>query len=536
LRQVVSNLVSNALKFTSAGEVVVRVAIEEQTSNYVVLRFSVTDTGIGIPKGKQSKLFNAFTQVDASTTRRYGGTGLGLAICKNFVELMQGRIGVDSEPGRGSSFWFTARFLQQHGDRWNDLRPRTNLDGICALVVEGNSTTRAVLRDYLGALEIVSQHAADAPAALQMLRAAAKNGKPYDLAILDFRLSGIDGLELARAIRKQPNSRKLKLLLLTSLGKRGDTRLAQQAGIDAYLTKPVSFSCLSECLAVLMGKQPRVDSALVTRHTLASVKARQRLRILVADDNPISQKVTAALLDNIGQRHDMVGTGKEALEAFKLVPYDIVLLDLQMPEMDGFETCIQMRLHEYETGRHSLIIAVTARVMKEDRQKCLAAGMDDYICKPINPQQLKSVIARRTKKAEVAAAAVEVSPAKSATAVLNYPEALAKVEGDRELLREITRLFLEQYPVLMDETRQAFSRSDSQLLIRAAHLLGSSAGQVGAQRVLAAARKLEELGRGDDLSHVPDVLSDLESQLLLVKLALSNAAEFAPLAESEAQS
>jgi PAS domain S-box-containing protein len=536
LRQVLSNLVNNALKFTSEGEVVVRVAIQEQTSSYVVLRFSVTDTGIGIPQEKQGKLFNAFTQVDASTTRRYGGTGLGLAICKKFIELMQGEISVKSEPASGSTFWFTAQFLKQRGNARNPSSPSTNLHGVRALVVEGNSTTRVVLDHYLSALQIVNDNAVDAPAALEMLRVAAENRKPYDLAILDFRLSGVDGVELARAIRKDPKFGTPKLLLLTSLGKRGDAKLAQAVGINAYLTKPLSFSCLSECLTVLMGEQSKTDSsALVTRHTLASLKGQQRLRILVADDNYINQKVTAALLENMGERADVVGNGKEALEAFKLIPYDIVLLDLQMPEMDGFEASIQMRLHEYKTGRHSVIIAVTAHAMKEDREKCLGAGMDDYISKPINPRQLKTVIGLWTKKVESAAAPDDAVQGKSSAAVWNFPEALAKVEGDRELLREITRLFLEQYPALLEQTRQALSRSDCQLLTRAAHILASSAGQVGAQRVFAAARKLEDMSRGGDFSHVPDVLSEMGRELLLVKLAVSSAADFTPVAPAEAR-
>jgi len=527
LRQILSNLVNNALKFTTQGEVVLQVSVQKETSTYATLRFSVTDTGIGIPKEKIDKLFASFTQVDASMTRKYGGTGLGLAISKKFGELMGGKIGVDSEPGRGSSFWFTVQVPKQQGAR-QAARPRANLQGLRVLVVERNATYRTVLDHYLNALGITSRTADDGPSALELLHVAAAKSEPFDLAILDFMLPGMDGLKLAQAIRQELKIGCPKLLLLTSVGKRGDEKLARHSGIDAYLNKPVRLSQLYECIAELIGGASKVDpsSSLVTGHTLAELKVQRRLRVLVADDNHINQKVTASLLEKMGHRADVVGNGKEALEAFKLVPYDAVLMDMQMPEMDGFEASLQIRAVEQKKGSHTPIIAITAHAMNGDREKCLAAGMDDYISKPINPQELRAVMERTTAAAKSSFAIDPAPQPPDGVDVFNVDEALAQLESDTDLLRQIVQLFVDQYPKLLEETRQAFSRSDCISLTAIAHTLASSAGQLGAQRASAAARNLEQLGCQGNLSDVPQALAELERELLLLNSAVSDPAYF----------
>jgi len=525
LRQILSNLVNNALKFTTQGEVVLQVSVQEETSTFATLRFSVTDTGIGIAKDKTDKLFASFTQVDASMTRKYGGTGLGLAISKKFVELMGGKIGVDSEPGRGSSFWFTVQVPKQRGVRQN-ARPRANLQGLRVLVVEGNATNRTVLDHYLNALGITSRTTDDGPSALELLHVAAAKSEPFDLAILDFMLPGMDGLKLAQAIRQELNIGSPKLLLLTPVGKGGDGKLARRAGIDAYHTKPVRFSQLYECIAGLMGDASKVapSSSLVTGHTLAERKVQRRLRVLVADDNHINQKVTASLLEKMGHRADVVGNGKEALDAFKLVPYDAVLMDMQMPEMDGFEASLQIRAVEQKKGSHTPIIAITAHAMNGDREKCLAAGMDDYISKPINPQELRDVMERSTAAAKPSFALDPAPQPPDGVDVFNVDEALAQLESDTDLLRQIVQLFVDQYPKLLEESQQAFSRSDCISLAAIAHTLASSAGQLGAQRASAAARNLEQLGCQGNLSDVPQALAKLESELRLLNSAISDPA------------
>ena len=441
---------------------------------------------------------------------------------------MEGQIGMDSELDKGSRFWFTVQLLKQRDGARQTARPRADLHGLTMLIVEGNSTNRIVLEHYLSYFGIQSQSAEDGPTALELLRLAAEKAEPYDLAILDFMLPGMDGLELARTIRRNPKFGSLKLLMLTSVGKRGDGKLAEQAGIDAYLTKPFRFSYLYESLALLMGKAPhKVDSSssLITSHSLAELKAQDRLRILVAEDNHINQKVTVSLLEKMGHRADVVGNGKEAIQAFKFLPYDLILMDLQMPEMDGFEASLQIRILDSLNGHQTCVIAVTAHAMKEYREKCLEWGFDDYISKPINPQELKGIIKRwrnRTLTAISSDNIVEETPA--CADIVNFSEALAQIEGNRELLVEIVQLFLEQYPKLLEETRQALCRSDWQSLSNAAHTLASSAGQLGAQRAFSAAKKLEQIANQENLSSVPEALAGLENELLLVKAAVADSA------------
>jgi PAS domain S-box-containing protein len=516
LRQVLSNLVNNALKFTVKGEVVLRVNVIEQNPAVANLRFEVADTGIGIPKGSIDHLFNPFTQADASTTRKYGGTGLGLAICKKFVALMGGEIGVESDSGKGSTFWFTVPLLKQRDAARQVPKPRHNLAGLRALVVESNATNREVFDHYLDALGIKCRCADNGTAALELLRRAAAHGEPYDVLILDSKLLAMDRLVLAHTIRRDATAGAPKLMLLTSVGIRGDAKLAEEAGFDAYLTKPVSFSCLTDCLAFVTGEAPGAGAfgSLVTRHTVAEMKARNRVRVLVADDNHINQKVVASLLENMGHRADVVGSGKEALEAFILVPYDVVLMDVNMGEIDGIEACRRMRLLANETGRRTFIVAVTAHAMKGDREKYLRAGFDGYVSKPVNPQELKAVIDSRTG----GDSSVTSSKVTAETLdVLNLSEALARMEGNRELLAEIARAVLELYPKLLEESQLAIARADCEPLARAARTIASSAGQLGAGRVRAAAKKLEELSRRGNLSDAPDALNELDSEIRLVE-------------------
>jgi CheY-like chemotaxis protein len=327
----------------------------------------------------------------------------------------------------------------------------------------------------------------------------------------------MDGLVLAHTIRQDETTGAPKLMLLASIGKRGDAKLAEEAGFDAYLTKPVSFSCLSDCLSFLTGEgsQTGAFGPLVTRHRVAEMKAQQRVRVLVADDNHINQKVVASLLENMGHRADVVASGMEALEAFILVPYDVVLMDLQMAEMDGIEACRRIRKLADETSRRTFVVAVTAHAMKGDREKYLAAGFDGYVSKPIDPQELKDVIDSRAATPSTA-----LPNAVVASGVLNLSAALEQVEGNRELLVKIARAFLELYPKLVEESRAAAARGDGEALTRSARTVASSAGQLGADRVRAAAKKVEELSRQGNLADVPPVLDELVREIQLVESAM----------------
>jgi two-component system, sensor histidine kinase and response regulator len=529
LRQIISNLVNNAVKYTEAGEVIVRVALVEENQTDATLRFSVSDTGIGIPKDKINKLFSSFTQLDASISRKYGGTGLGLAICKSLVELMDGKIGVDSEPQKGSTFWFTVRLLKRPEQVRGPLA-QANLKERCKrILIVGSYSSNRSLAKLLNAMGMGCQTTSDGAQALEWLRAAAANNAPYGLVIIEFMFSELDSLELSRTIRCDPLIGPLKIILLTQVGKSGAERLAKAASADAYLTIPANSERLFNCLFRLMGETPesRSTEQTVSGKFLPEQKGSDRLRIMVADDNHINQKVISSLLNKMGHRADLVNNGKEAVETFKLVPYDLILMDVQMPELDGFEACRQIRALEKTKGGHTPIIAITAHARKADRDQCLSAGMDDFVSKPIKPEDLKSAIGRRvsgSKKIPSVLAAPAGVPVQ--TDVLDIAEALELVGGNRELLCDIARVFLEQYPKILEDTRQSLALSDYRSLGAAAHKLASSVGQLGGQRAYIAAKKLEKVSDEADPPNASKALTELEGELQLLCSAISDAQYF----------
>jgi len=409
LRQVLVNLIGNAIKFTDKGEIVVTVSMEgdpsettaaSASSSYRTLRFEVSDTGVGITPEQQAKLFQPFTQADGSSTRKYGGTGLGLAICKQLVEMMGGKIGVDSKVGEGSVFWLTVRFpLQPEGAQPVATIP-ASLRGRKILIVDDHATNRRVLEQSLRGLGVVYESAENGYQALECLRNAAGRQSHFDVAILDMQMPGMDGLELARRIKSEAAISATRLVLLTSVGQRGDAKAAQSAGIAAYLTKPIRQSLLYECLSLVLanssGAAPSVTqptAPIITRHSLAEVQARSRGRILVAEDNPVNQKVAVKMIEKLGYRVDIAGNGCEAVEASERIPYDLILMDCHMPEMDGFEATRKIRARKLGV-RHIPIIAMTANAMQEDRDRCLAVGMDDFLSKPVMSKSLAAVLDR----------------------------------------------------------------------------------------------------------------------------------------------
>lgn len=404
LRQILTNLVGNAIKFTDRGEVVVTVSVAgtaavdgEQT---VDIRCEVADTGIGMTPEQCAKIFQPFTQADGSTTRKYGGTGLGLAICKQLTELMHGRIGIESVPGKGSLFWFTVRLGRQPGVCRTERPSPATLRGRKVLIVDDHAINRKILEHQFSAEGLLYESVENGALALDALRHAVMQGHPFDLAILDMHMPGMDGLELARRIKADPTSSPVRMVLLTSLGRRGDAHAAQEAGIAAYLTKPIRQAQLLDCLSlVLKADGPHADAlpdqspAIITRHSLAEARADIQGRVLVADDNPVNQKVAVKMLEKLGCRVDVAANGREAVEAVARLPYAVVFMDCQMPEMDGFEATRAIRLQE-RPGSHLPIVAMTANAMTGDRERCLAAGMDDYISKPVQSQELAAVLRR----------------------------------------------------------------------------------------------------------------------------------------------
>jgi two-component system, sensor histidine kinase and response regulator len=401
MRQIVVNLVGNAIKFTEQGEILVSVERESQgTENgeWVRLRFAVADTGIGIPAENQHKVFEAFFQVDGSMARKFGGTGLGLAICRRLVEKMGGRIWVESEPGKGSTFQFAIRLEVQNvaSDRSLPL-PAEQLRDMPVLVVDDNPTNRKVLNGMLSRWGMKPTAAEGGKAALQALEVAKNMGHPFPLVLLDGQMPEMDGFTVAEHIQRNPELAGATIMMLTSAGHLGDAARCRELGISAYLVKPIHPGELLEAICLVVQKStPERAATLITRHTLREV--RHRMKVLLVEDNPVNQKLAAALLEKRGFRVTTMENGKAALAALEGASFDLLLMDVQMPEMDGFETTAAIREREKSTGRHIPIIAMTAHALKGDQERCLAAGMDAYVSKPIRTSELFETIERTLKR------------------------------------------------------------------------------------------------------------------------------------------
>ncbi|MDR4480236.1 MAG: PAS domain S-box protein [Nitrospira sp.] len=409
LRQILINLIGNAIKFTATGEVFLQVTCDRH-DGAALLRFTITDTGIGISAEAQTRLFQAFVQADSSTTRRFGGTGLGLAICQRLVAQMHGQIGIESRPGHGSTFWFTARFQEtalatSHPVvAWNHLRGRR------ILLVDQNKTVRQALRKELTAHGVDCVGAESGREALELAHAAAAMQKPFDLALIESHLSESDGFETARLLKQDPATADMRLVILTTIGRRGDGHTAHTLGIDAYLTKPLRQAQLLECLCLLLCNRAAVETPahaevtpLMTRHTLAETETATKPCLLLAEDNPVNQKVACKMLEKLGYRVDVASNGQEAVAAHERSRYPLIFMDCQMPDVDGFEATALIRKMEGRSA-HTPIVAMTANAMQGDRERCLAAGMDDYVAKPIRPKDLQMVLDTWLHKRNQAAA------------------------------------------------------------------------------------------------------------------------------------
>ena len=405
LRQILVNLVGNAIKFTDEGEVTIRVSLDDENTTHVTIRFSVSDTGIGILPKDKDRLFKSFSQVDSSTTRKFGGTGLGLAISKQLAELMGGRIGVKSKEGKGSTFWFTAVFEKQpEWDKEKLIIPE-DIRNKHILIVDDNETNRLVLKEQLKGWGCRYKDASSGAQALEMLRQGKADKDPFEIAIIDMQMPEMDGETLGQWIKQDPDLKNTILVLLASMGKRGDAKRIEKTGFAAYLTKPIKQSQLYDCLAMITGERkemPEDQSAtIVTRHAIADNK-KHRLRILLVEDNTTNQKVALNILKRFGYNADAAANGKEAVKALEIIPYDIVLMDCQMPEMDGYEATGEIRNPASKVLDHKVpVIAMTAHAMKGDRKRCLEAGMDDYLCKPVNPRELCYMIEKWIAKSDV---------------------------------------------------------------------------------------------------------------------------------------
>jgi two-component system, sensor histidine kinase and response regulator len=406
LRQILTNLVGNAIKFTEKGEVAVRLSITSEIETHVTVRFDIEDTGIGITPAAQSGLFQPFSQADGSTTRKYGGTGLGLAIAKQLVAIMEGQIGVESKPGEGSTFWFTAKLEKQAGDAESPRQHNQHLPAARVLVVDDNATNRKILFRQILAWKMQPDCVASGAEALEFLRVAAIGGKPYGLALLDVQMPEMDGFMLARAIKIDPAIAKTPLIVLTSFGQALSTAELNENGIEAYLVKPIKQSRLLDCMINAMSKAVDPNTAFELTVPASAVISSEpslpldKVHILLAEDNTVNQKVALAQLQKLRYKANAVANGLEVLEAMQQISYDIILMDCQMPEMDGYETTQALRQREQNLENacpwHApvYIIAMTANAMQGEREKCIAVGMDDYLSKPVRTAELQTALER----------------------------------------------------------------------------------------------------------------------------------------------
>ena len=521
LRQILNNLIGNAIKFTETGEAVVLVSKDRETETYAVLRFEVQDTGIGISPEAQARLFQPFNQADGSSTRKYGGTGLGLAIAKQLVEMMQGQLGVQSQQGKGSTFWFTAQFEKQASAIKVPERSFRDLFNFQVLVVDDNATNREILRRQILAWRMQANSAASGAEALNLLRAAATECKPYDLALLDVQMPEMDGLTLARAIKADPAIAGTRLILLTGFSKRISPEEPRAAGNTDCCFKPVRQSRLFACLAnALLG--PSTTPRALAKALIAPSLRPQQIRVLIAEDNTVNQRVTFGQLKKLGYSADVVPDGLAVLKALDRLHYDIILMDCQMPEMDGYEATrrIRARMGDFPQPH---IIAMTAHAMQGDREKCLAAGMDDYISKPVQLNALAAALARGQspeaktdplkKEDNFANDAVE-SPLCEET--LQSLKELGSTMG-ASFFPELIETFERDTACHLVALRSAIAIGDTKRLREEAHALKGASRTVGAQVMGGICQQLENLGVAQNAKGAAELILRLEREFDRVK-------------------
>lgn len=507
LRQVLLNLIGNAIKFTETGEVAVRIELARLHGGSVRLHFEVQDTGIGIPAEKQALIFEAFAQADTSTTRRYGGTGLGLAISAQLVELMQGKISVESEQGLGSTFHFDAEFGRAEGTNIAAPASVQMLSGLSILVVDDNSTNRRIVEEMLRHWNMRPQTVSSADAAMESLRKAVESADPFGLALLDGHMPDKDGFMLAREIRDDARFSQLKIILLTSAADATDVRRAQELGVDGYLLKPIKQSELFNVIVSAQGEPAR---------KVASAKRRRPqpgLRVLLAEDNAVNQKLERRLLEKLGHTVAVVSNGRAAVSAIENGDFDLLVMDVQMPEMDGLQAASLIRARESSSGARIPILALTAHAATEDRDRCLAAGMNGYLSKPVSMADLDRAIfellhgASRSKKARTMERSRPSQPV-----TIDERELLAGLGGDRELFADILRFFLDDSKRLMSRVAAAVRGADAAELAEAAHAIKGSIANVSRAAAYTISGELEKLGRSGDLSSAPQILEKLEAE------------------------
>jgi len=529
LRQVLLNLVGNAIKFTEQGEVVVNIGLKPSGPGDPLLHFTIRDTGMGIPLEIQAKLFHAFEQGDSSTTRQFGGTGLGLAISKKIVELMGGEIWLESTPEVGSAFHFTIDFGRVAEASAGRITPAAldELRGLSLLIIDDNVTNRCVLRKITKRWQMQPEEAASGLEGLQKLEEAFVSGHPYRLVLLDEKMPEMDGFEVIRRVRAQPELKDAIIMMLTSADQSLAMAKCRELGVGTCLIKPIKASTLLLSIRRVLGK-PQAET-LAPPPSTSETAAAFPLRILVAEDNPVNQKLAIALLEKAGHRVSLAITGADAVARWREGDFDLILMDVQMPVLDGLEATRQIRDQEKKTGTHVPIVAMTAHAMAGDRERCLQAGMDDYLSKPIHRPDLLAMLARRganraagrPERQSERRSEPESTSAMAANDVMDRAELLSRLEGDEQLLRELIDAFLDESGPLMQQVSEAVTSQDAGGLERAAHKLKGTVSIFGSRAATQAALVLETMGRERDLRHAEEALPRLKEQMEALEKALA---------------
>jgi PAS domain S-box-containing protein len=499
LRQILINLVGNAIKFTAEGEVIVRAATESSHAGQAVLRFEVADTGIGIPEDKRELIFEAFAQADSSTTRRYGGTGLGLAISSELVRLMDGGIWVESEVGKGSKFCFTATFGLVRTKAEPAASAGTGFEDLRVLVVDDNATNRLILREMLHNWRMTPSVAESASAALEALKTAVNKRNPFSLAIIDGHMPDVDGFALAARIKRNRAFSKTRIIMLTSAVGRTDAERCRKLRVAAHLTKPVKQSDLLDAIVTIFARRTRLRQIAAP-----AAKPMRRLKVLVAEDNAVNQTLMLQLLRKRGYSVKLAPNGKEALAAFDKEQFDVVLMDIQMPVMGGLEAVAAIRKREGANGARTPVIATTAHAMTSDRSRAMRAGMDAYLAKPIHANELYETIE-------------QVTGAKTLRKPIDERSLLDGVGGDRRILRQLITIFLKDCGSMMRRIRLAIDGADAAGLAAAAHALKGAAGNFGPNSTFETAKELEHIGKTGHLDRARTHFERLEQDLRALK-------------------
>ncbi|MGB5131462.1 MAG: response regulator [Steroidobacteraceae bacterium] len=528
IRQALTNLVSNAIKFTSQGEIVIRVTKERSLGAAIVVRFEVRDTGIGLAADAIPKLFQPFTQADASTARQYGGTGLGLSIVKRLAELMDGNVGAKSTLGQGSTFWFSARLEPRQREVPATPHPPVQAGAKKVLVVDDNETNRRVLAEQLKSADYEVETADSGVDALTVLQRAAESGTPYQVVLTDHRMPGIDGLELARRIRKMPAIADLRLVLYSSIDDRSNRQELRELGFAGQLSKPVRRAELLTAMDRVLAHDALDFTqrlrAIVTRDVIVEEQHRQPRTVLLVEDNPTNQRVAQLYLERVGCEVVLAGDGREALAALEKGRFDLVLMDVQMPMMDGLEATRRIRERERETGERTPIVALTANAMKQQIDECKANGMDDVLPKPIDRERLSTILDRYAPPASMLTGRHVVKPAPPKKAVAPSEVSMERFRevtgGDAELARGLTASFIQSVTQALADIESGLARVDLALVRRAAHTLVGTSANMGATRLQAIAIAMEDSASQQTGAAVAELLDAARSRFAAARAAL----------------